>query len=127
MQPLYSNKSNPVGNAHADGTDDTIWTTLADGTKIRLLPKTVPDANAGILPFILTLTVMLHSTSLPSISSSPSEILFTWLAASSITPLNSLNLPIIPSPSDSPTVKAARARAKVLEVVELVRYHNLKN
>ena len=45
---------------------------------------------------------MLHSTSLPSISSRPSEILFTWLAASSITPLNSLNLPIIPSPSDSP-------------------------
>ncbi len=32
---IMDNKSNPVGNAHADGTDDTIWTTLADGTKIR--------------------------------------------------------------------------------------------
>ena len=62
----------------------------------------MPDAKCGILPFILTLTVILHSTSLPSISSRPSEILFTWLAASSITPLNSLNLPRIPSPSDSP-------------------------
>lgn len=29
---IMDNKSNPVGNAHAD---DTIWTTLADGTKIR--------------------------------------------------------------------------------------------
>ncbi len=31
------NKSNPVGNAHADGTDDSIWTTLADGSKVRPL------------------------------------------------------------------------------------------
>jgi hypothetical protein len=29
---IMDNKSNPVGNAHADGTDDSIWTTLADGT-----------------------------------------------------------------------------------------------
>ncbi len=34
---IMDNKSNPVGNAHADGTDDSIWTTLADGTKIRPL------------------------------------------------------------------------------------------
>lgn len=34
---IMDNKSNPVGNAHADGTDDTIWTTLADGTKVRPL------------------------------------------------------------------------------------------
>ncbi len=32
---IMDNKSNPVGNAHADGTDDSIWTTLADGTKVR--------------------------------------------------------------------------------------------
>ncbi len=32
---IMDNKSNPVGNAHADGTDDTIWTTLADGSKVR--------------------------------------------------------------------------------------------
>ena len=34
---IMDNKSNPVGNAHADGTDDSIWTTLADGTKVRPL------------------------------------------------------------------------------------------
>ncbi|RKI77334.1 phage tail tape measure protein [bacterium 0.1xD8-71] len=34
---IMDNKSNPVGNAHADGTDDTIWTTLADGSKVRPL------------------------------------------------------------------------------------------
>ena len=32
---IMDNKSNPVGNAHADGTDDSIWTTLADGSRIR--------------------------------------------------------------------------------------------
>ena len=32
---IMDNKSNPVGNAHADGTDDSIWTTLADGSKVR--------------------------------------------------------------------------------------------
>mgnify|MGYP001026849852 CR=1 FL=1 len=32
---IMDSKSNPVGNTHADGTDDTIWTTLADGTKVR--------------------------------------------------------------------------------------------
>lgn len=31
------NKPIPVGNAHANGTDDSIWTTLADGTKVRPL------------------------------------------------------------------------------------------
>ena len=34
---IMDNESNPVGNAHADGTDDSIWTTLADGTKVRPL------------------------------------------------------------------------------------------
>lgn len=34
---IMDNKSNPVGNAHAGGTDDSIWTTLADGTKVRPL------------------------------------------------------------------------------------------
>ena len=34
---IMDNKSNPVGNAHAEGTDDTIWTTLADGSKVRPL------------------------------------------------------------------------------------------
>lgn len=34
---IMDNKSNPVGNAHADGTDDSIWTTLEDGTKVRPL------------------------------------------------------------------------------------------
>lgn len=34
---IMDNKSNPVGNAHADGTDDSIWTTLADGSKVRPL------------------------------------------------------------------------------------------
>lgn len=34
---IMDNKANPVGNAHADGTDDSIWTTLADGTKVRPL------------------------------------------------------------------------------------------
>lgn len=34
---IMDNKSNPVGNAHADGTDDSIWTTLADGTQVRPL------------------------------------------------------------------------------------------
>lgn len=34
---IMDNKSNPVGTAHADGTDDSIWTTLPDGTKIRPL------------------------------------------------------------------------------------------
>ena len=34
---IMDNKSNPVDNAHADGTDDTIWTTLADGSKVRPL------------------------------------------------------------------------------------------
>lgn len=34
---IMDNKSNPVGNAHADGTDDSIWTTLADGTRVRPL------------------------------------------------------------------------------------------
>lgn len=32
---IMDNKIDASGNAHADGTDDTIWTTLADGTKIR--------------------------------------------------------------------------------------------
>ena len=31
------NKIDASGNAHADGTDDTIWTTLADGSKVRPL------------------------------------------------------------------------------------------
>ena len=34
---IMDSKSNPVGNAHVDGTDDSIWTTLADGTKVRPL------------------------------------------------------------------------------------------
>lgn len=34
---IMDNKSNSVGNAHANGTDDGIWTTLADGTKVRPL------------------------------------------------------------------------------------------
>lgn len=34
---IMDNKSNPLGNAHADGTDDSIWTTLADGSKVRPL------------------------------------------------------------------------------------------
>ena len=34
---IMDNKPIPVGNAHADGTDDSIWTTLADGTKVRPL------------------------------------------------------------------------------------------
>ena len=32
---IMDNKIDASGNAHANGTDDTIWTTLADGTKIR--------------------------------------------------------------------------------------------
>lgn len=31
------NKIDASGNAHADGTDDSIWTTLADGSKVRPL------------------------------------------------------------------------------------------
>ncbi len=34
---IMDNKSNSVGNAHANGTDDGIWTTLADGTRVREL------------------------------------------------------------------------------------------
>lgn len=34
---IMDNKVNLSGNAHADGTDDSIWTTLADGTKVRPL------------------------------------------------------------------------------------------
>ncbi len=34
---IMDNKIDVSGNAHADGTDDTIWTTLADGTKVRPL------------------------------------------------------------------------------------------
>lgn len=34
---IMDNKVNVSGNAHANGTDDGIWTTLADGTKIRPL------------------------------------------------------------------------------------------
>ncbi len=34
---IMDNKIDVSGNAHADGTDDTIWTTLADGTEIRPL------------------------------------------------------------------------------------------
>ncbi len=34
---IMDNKIDVSGNAHADGTDDSIWTTLADGTKIRPL------------------------------------------------------------------------------------------
>lgn len=34
---IMDNKINVSGNAHADGTDDSIWTTLEDGTKIRPL------------------------------------------------------------------------------------------
>ncbi len=32
---IMDNKVDVSGNAHADGTDDSIWTTLADGTKVR--------------------------------------------------------------------------------------------
>ncbi len=32
---IMDNKIDASGNAHADGTDDSIWTTLADGTKVR--------------------------------------------------------------------------------------------
>lgn len=34
---IMDNKVDVSGNAHADGTDDSIWTTLADGTKVRPL------------------------------------------------------------------------------------------
>lgn len=34
---IMDNKIDVSGNAHADGTDDSIWTTLADGTKVRPL------------------------------------------------------------------------------------------
>ncbi|MCX4377107.1 MAG: phage tail tape measure protein [Lachnospiraceae bacterium] len=34
---IMDNKIDASGNAHADGTDDTIWTTLADGSKVRPL------------------------------------------------------------------------------------------
>lgn len=34
---IMDNKIDVSGNAHADGTDDSIWTTLEDGTKIRPL------------------------------------------------------------------------------------------
>lgn len=34
---IMDNKVDVSGNAHANGTDDTIWTTLADGTKVREL------------------------------------------------------------------------------------------
>lgn len=34
---IMDNKADFSGNAHADGTDDSIWTTLADGTKVRPL------------------------------------------------------------------------------------------
>lgn len=34
---IMDHKVDVSGNAHADGTDDSIWTTLADGTKIRPL------------------------------------------------------------------------------------------
>lgn len=36
-EKILDNKAVPVGKAFADGTDDSIWTTLADGTKIRPL------------------------------------------------------------------------------------------
>ena len=32
---IMDNKVDVSGNAHADGTDDSIWTTLADGTRVR--------------------------------------------------------------------------------------------
>ena len=32
---IMDNKIDASGNAHADGTDDSIWTTLADGSRIR--------------------------------------------------------------------------------------------
>lgn len=34
---IIDNKVDLSGNAHADGTDDSIWTTLSDGTKVRPL------------------------------------------------------------------------------------------
>lgn len=34
---IMDNKVDVSGNAHANGTDDGIWTTLADGTKVREL------------------------------------------------------------------------------------------
>ena len=34
---IMDNKIDVSGNAHADGTDDSIWTTLADGTQVRPL------------------------------------------------------------------------------------------
>lgn len=34
---IMDNKIDASGNAHADGTDDSIWTTLADGSKVRPL------------------------------------------------------------------------------------------
>ena len=34
---IMDNKIDVSGNAHADGTDDSIWTTLADGSKVRPL------------------------------------------------------------------------------------------
>lgn len=34
---IMDNKVDASGKAHADGTDDSIWTTLADGTKVRPL------------------------------------------------------------------------------------------
>ncbi len=36
-EKILDNKAVPVGKAFADGTDDNIWTTLADGTRIRPL------------------------------------------------------------------------------------------
>lgn len=36
-EKILKNKVTATGNAYTDGTDDSIWTTLADGTKVRPL------------------------------------------------------------------------------------------
>ena len=53
---------------------------------------------------------MVHSTSLPSIASKPSEIPVTCELASPITSLNCSNLPMTPSPPDSPNVSSVVVR-----------------
>lgn len=63
---------------------------------------------------------MVHSTSLPSIASKPSEIPVTCSLASLITSRNCSNLPITPSPPDSPNVSSDCSPREVIDPIKLL-------
>lgn len=66
-----------------------------------------------------TLILMVHSTSLPSIASKPSEIPVTCSLASLIISRNCSKRPMTPSPPDSPNVSSDCSPREVIAPIKL--------